>query len=133
MARKRVIPQTETLAAVLSFNPAAMAAFTAKTKGEEQFVKFRVAARDGVLMIKPTDRKAGPHVLPAVDKLGTGGGRMTIEGYELDKLGVDPGADTKFSVIPNKYGWFTLANENTEGALEGATAKVSKRIEKQAA
>lgn len=114
-----------TLPVTISFNGAAVAAFDLKHKEAH---RFRVDVRSGVLFIKPTHRKVGPHVFTDyVRGSGERGGlKVTLEGAQLDKLeGLNAlEAGQKFAVQEDRYGWFYLTSEDAEGAVSGAKASV---------
>lgn len=107
----------------ISFNIAASAAILACTGS-----KLRMDQRDDTLFIRPTDRKAGPHVLAELN--GKKELSVEINEKQFEKLGL---ADTlvdgaTFGLVADKYGWFALrANPaaDTKGLVEGAEATVT--------
>jgi hypothetical protein len=112
----------------ISFNGPAALAFDAKHKDAH---RFRVDVRNGTLFIKPTHRKVGPHVFTDYVR-GTGergGLKVTIDGAQMDKLkDLNPlEAGQKYAVQEDRYGWFYLTSEDSEGALAGAKASVLMR------
>lgn len=117
----------------ISFNGAAAAAFDLKHKDAH---RFRVDVRNGTLFIKPTHRKVGPHVFTDyVRGNGERGGlKVTIEGAQMDKLkDLTPlEAGNKYAVQEDRYGWFYLTSEDSEGALAGAKASVLMRRQPKA-
>lgn len=124
MARTARIPESNTAAVTLSFNGPAVAAFDAKAPNG---VKFRLDSKDGRLFLKPTDRKAGPHVFADFGRSGNGI-KINLEGYQLDKLGMaNLEAGQKFGIHADRYGWFYLVADGEEGAIQGAKASVTKR------
>jgi len=110
----------------LSFNSQATGAIHGR-KG----AKLRMDVKDGTLMIRPTDRKAGPHVLSELATKGKNGVAIEITDKQLDKLGAgEILADAAtFGLRADKYGWFALtkADEAAEDtmAVEGAEISVS--------
>lgn len=100
------------MSATLQFNPAATQAIQGRSGA-----KLRTEFRDGVLHVRPTDRKAGPHVLTEMQSKGRGIS-IDLDDKQVEKLqGGDTMAnDTSFFVVPGKYGWFALqAGEAPEG------------------
>lgn len=85
----------------LTLNKAAAAAFA----GAE---KIRVKTVSGTLFVRPTARKAGVN-LPKGEKLVnlTRAGATVMAAVE----GVEASAGN-FGLVPNKYGWFVLADAN---------------------
>lgn len=106
----------------IQFNAAATQALQGRTGG-----KLRMEVRDGTLMVRPTDRKAGPHVLTEYRDFGKGGIAVDIDDKQFEKLAAaDLLADkTEYTIVKDKYGWFALrAGDDVEGAVEGSKATV---------
>ena len=124
MARTARIPESNTPAVTLSFNAPAVAAFDEKAGAG---VKFRLDAKDGRLFLKPTDRKAGPHVFADYAR-SANGIKINLEGHQLDKLGMaNFEAGQKFGIHADRYGWFYLVADGEEGSIQGAKASITKR------
>lgn len=101
------------MTAILTFNSSATQAIQGRSGA-----KLRTEFRDGVLHVRPTDRKAGPHVLTEMQSKGRGGIAIELNDKQVDKLkNADAMADgANFYVVPGKYGWFALqAGEAPEG------------------
>jgi hypothetical protein len=109
------------MSAILQFNSSATSAIQGRSGA-----KLRTEFRDGVLHVRPTDRKAGPHVLTEMQAKGKG---VTIEltDKQVEKLqgGDTMAADTSFYAVAGKYGWFSLVAGD---APEGNDTKVSLTI-----
>jgi hypothetical protein len=105
--------------ATIQFNKAATEMLQGRQGG-----KLRMQINDGVLMVRPTDRKAGPHVLSEYQAGARGGISVQIEDKQLEKLG-NLSDKTQFNVVPDKYGWFGLKPAGEGESEDGATAKVS--------
>lgn len=114
---------------ILSFNTQATAAIHGR-KG----AKLRMDSKDGTLMLRPTDRKAGPHVLTELVTKGKGV-QIEITDKQLEKLGIaDSLADAStFGLRADKYGWFAMtagaAAEGDTMTVEGAEVSVSEKAE----
>lgn len=117
----------------LTFNSAATSAIHGRTGA-----KLRLDVVDGVLKVRPTDRKAGPHVLSELATHGKNGVKIEITDKNLEKLGAaDLLSETAtFGLRADKYGWFALSTEAASAedkmAVEGAEIKVSISAEKTA-
>ena len=85
--------------------------------------KLRMEIRDGTMFVRPTDRKAGPHVLTEYQEGARGGISVQIEDKQLEKLGGNIDDKSQFNVVKDKYGWFAL--RQGEESEDGANAKVS--------
>lgn len=115
---------------ILTFNSAATSAIHGR-KG----AKLRVDVKDGALMLRPTDRKAGPHVLTELETKGKGV-QIQITDKQLEKLGAaDILADaSNFGLRADKYGWFALTQGEVSAddkmAVEGAEVSVAIKAEK---
>ena len=106
------------MSATLQFNSAATSAIQGRSGA-----KLRTEFRDGVLHVRPTDRKAGPHVLTEMQAKGKGI-TIALDDKQVEKLqgGAAMAADTSFYVVPGKYGWFAL---QAGDAPEGNDTKVT--------
>ena len=115
---------------VLTFNSSATQAIHGR-KG----AKLRLDVKDGALFMRPTDRKAGPHVLTELETHGRGGVKVQITDKHLEKLGAsDILADAStFGMRADKYGWFALTAGGSEGNLEGAEVSCAIKAEKASA
>jgi hypothetical protein len=113
----------------LSFNPQAASAISARNGG-----KLRMEVRDGTMFIRPTDRKAGPHVLTEIEAKGKGI-QVQISDKQFEKLAsADLLADgLSFGLRADKYGWYALTQgepaEGDKSAVEGATVSVAAKGE----
>jgi hypothetical protein len=106
------------MTATLQFNKAASELLQGRQGG-----KLRMEVKDGTIMVRPTDRKAGPHVL-AEYKEGTRGGiNVDIEDKQVEKLAHNFENKSQFNVVPDKYGWFALRQGDGEGG-DGAMVSV---------
>lgn len=90
--------------------------------------KLRMEVRNGVMFVRPTDRKAGPHVLAEVQSKGKQGVSITLDDKQAEKLGaaaiLQP--NSAFNVVKDKYGWFALQpGAEHEEAAGGGKATVS--------
>lgn len=108
---------------VITFNATATSAIDGKSGG-----KLRLDVKDGTLCIRPTDRKAGPHVLSEMTK-GKDGVEVQISDKQLEKLGIG-GLLTEaasFTLVEDKYGWFALrtGSDLGEKAVADSAAVVS--------
>lgn len=117
----------------ISFNAAATAAIHGR-KG----AKLRLDVKDNTLFMRPTDRKAGPHVLSELATKGKSGVQIQITDKELEKLGATEvlAVDSKFGLVADKYGWFALRTDvsaDDKMAVEGAEATVGEIAEPAAA
>lgn len=114
---------TESKTVGISFNGAAVTAFLAKMPTG---TRFRVANKDGVLFIRPTDRVKGPHVFADYMSTPAAGGSLKVQltDEQLDKLGVNIEQGKKYGVQADRYGWFFLTSD--ESGIEGARASVAK-------
>lgn len=76
--------------------------------------KVRAKVLDGVMFIRPTERKA-PVNLPKGEKLvDFNGGKASLEGFEH--------AEGTYGLNADKYGWFALTNE---APARGPTVKIA--------
>jgi hypothetical protein len=110
------------MTATIQFNTAATQALQGRTGG-----KLRMEVRDGTLMVRPTDRKAGPHVLTEYRDFGKNGIAVDIDDKQFEKLAAGEllADKTEYLVAKDKYGWFALrAGSEVEGAIEGSKATV---------
>lgn len=111
----------------LSFNAEATAAIHGR-KG----AKLRLDAKDGTLFMRPTDRKAGPHVLTEIDGKGKTVS-ISIADKQLEKLGVGAllADASTFGLVQDKYGWFAVRSVEDAGdkAIAGAEVTVSDKAE----
>jgi hypothetical protein len=78
--------------------------------------------RDGTMFVRPTDRKAGPHVLCEYKDGPRGGIAVDIEDAQIEKLAHKFEDKSQFNVVKDKYGWFSLA---PEGKGDDTDAKVT--------
>lgn len=88
--------------------------------------KLRMEMRDGTLFIRPTDRKAGPHVL---SELQNGQDDLSVEITDkaFEKLASTALVDgATFGLEVDRYGWFALREVTNLGekAVEGALVTV---------
>jgi hypothetical protein len=101
----------------LEFNKAASELLQGREGG-----KLRMEVRDGVMFVRPTDRKAGPHVLAEYKEGSRGGINVDIEDKQVEKLAHQFENKSQFNVVPDKYGWFALrSGDEAEG---GATVNI---------
>jgi len=114
---------TETKTIGLSFNGNAVSAFLNKMPSSN---RFRVANHDGVMFLRPTDRKKGPHVFADFMQTPQAGStlRVQLTDAQLDKLGINIEQGQKFGVQQDRYGWFFLTSDDS--GIEGAKATVVK-------
>lgn len=110
---------------VISFNNEATQAIHGRKGG-----KLRVEVRDGTLFMRPTDRKAGPHVLAELKGSKSKGVNVEITDKHLEKLGASEllADATAFGLVQDKYGWIALRTDVAEDdkmAITGAEATVS--------
>ena len=107
------------MSAILTFNSAATSAIQGRSGA-----KLRTEFRDGVLHVRPTDRKAGPHVLTEMQAKGRNGIAIELDDKQLEKLqgGESMQDGASFYVVPGKYGWFSMVNGE---APEGNDTKVT--------
>lgn len=112
---------------ILTFNSQATSTVQGRKGG-----KLRLDVKDGTLFMRPTDRKAGPHVLTELQTKGKGLS-VEITDKHLEKLGAsDILADAStFGMRPDKYGWFALTAGDAEGNVEGAEVSVSTKDESE--
>ena len=114
---------------ILTFNAQATAAIAGRKGG-----KLRMDVKDGTLMLRPTDRKAGPHVLSELATKGKGV-QVEITDKQLEKLGAaDLIADAStFGLRADKYGWFAMSAGTPDAddklAVEGAEVTVADKAE----
>lgn len=95
--------------ATLSLNTAA--------RGLDRFsaaTKVRAQVRDGVMFIRPTDRKARVNLKKDEQLVDMNGGKLSIEGME------HPAGS--YGLRADKYGWFALTPGHTG---RGASAKIA--------
>lgn len=110
----------------LTFNTQATSAIHGR-KG----AKLRIDVKDDTLMIRPTDRKAGPHVLSELATAGKNGVKVEITDKQLEKLGASGILEdaATFGLRLDKYGWFALTKDAATAedalAVDGAEIKVS--------
>lgn len=98
------------MTAAIQFNTAARELLEGRDGG-----KLRMEIRDGTMFVRPTDRKAGPHVLSEYQPFGKSGIAVNIDDKQLEKLAGGNLADkSQFHVVKDKYGWFAL-REDGEG------------------
>lgn len=113
--------------AILNFNSEATSLLNARGRARVEF-------KDDSLRMRPTDRKAGPHVLSDFTAKGKGS-TLTIEGKQFDKLAamsaLTDGAE--FHVAKDKYGWLALKSGDAPEGSENAGAKVTVKVEEEAA
>lgn len=109
------------MTATLQFNSAATSALQGRDGG-----KLRMEVRDGTLMVRPTDRKAGPHVLCEYKDFGKSGMAVDIDEKQYEKLAAQDILSDKaeYGLVPDKYGWFALRAEDAENVVEGSKATV---------
>lgn len=108
------------MSATLQFNASATSAIQGRNGA-----KLRTEFRDGVLHVRPTDRKAGPHVLTEMQAKGKGKGiTIALDDKQVEKLqgGAVMAEDTSFYVVAGKYGWFSIVQGD---APEGNDTKVN--------
>lgn len=109
---------------VITFNTQATQAVQARTGA-----KLRLDVREGNLCIRPTDRKAGPHVLTEIEAKGKTVS-VQVTDKQIEKLGAGDilAVDATFGLVADKYGWFALQAApaaDTAGLVEGAEATVT--------
>jgi len=114
---------------IVSFNKEATDAIHGRKGG-----KLRLEIKDNTLFMRPTDRKAGPHVLSELKGSKSKGVNIEITDKHLEKLGAgDVLADgSEYGLVADKYGWFALrkdVSEDTKMAVAGATASVTSKDE----
>jgi hypothetical protein len=121
---------TEIEMRILTFNTQATSAIHGRNGA-----KLRMDVKDGTLMVRPTDRKAGPHVLSELQTKGKNGVQVEITDKQLEKLGAAGilGATAQFGLRADKYGWFALttgeASADDKLAVEGAEVTVAEKSE----
>lgn len=76
--------------------------------------KVRAQVRDGIMFIRPTDRKARVNLKKDEQLVDMNGGKLSIEGMEHPA-----GA---YGLRADKYGWFALTPGHTG---RGASAKIA--------
>ena len=110
---------------ILNFNILASAAIAASTG-----TKLRIQNRDGVMFIRPTDRKASPH-LAGLNGTASPGFSIEIPDAQLEKVaGTEVLADAStFGLTAAKYGWYALTAAGSEGSVDGAEVSVSSKDE----
>lgn len=96
-----------------------MATLTLNTaaRGLDRFsaaTKVRAQVRDGIMFIRPTDRKARVNLKKDEQLVDMNGGKLTIEGME------HPAGS--YGLRADKYGWFALTPGHTG---RGAAAKIA--------
>lgn len=112
----------------IQFNAAATQAIQGRQGG-----KLRMEVRDGTLFIRPTDRKAGPHVLTELQSGGRGGKSVSvqIDEKQLEKLGANELLEhnAAFNLVEDKYGWYALRSGDDTGdkTVDGGKATVAHR------
>lgn len=117
---------------VISFNNEATSAIHGRKGG-----KLRLEVKDGTLFMRPTDRKAGPHVLTELNGKGKTV-NVEITDKHLEKLGAADllAEDAEFGLVQDKYGWLALRKDvsaEDKLAIQGATATVSVKEEAETA
>jgi hypothetical protein len=118
---------------VIQFNKEATDAIQGRKGG-----KLRIEVRDGTLFMRPTDRKAGPHVLAEIKGTKSKGVNVEITDKHLEKLGASEilADASNFGLVADKYGWMALRQDvaaDDKMAVEGAQATVSIKDEPAAA
>lgn len=101
----------------LQFNKAATDLLKGRTGG-----KLRMEVVDGTMRVRPTDRKAGPHVLCEYKEGSRGGINVDIEDKQAEKLAHQFENKSQFNVVKDKYGWFAL--RQGEAGEDGASVTV---------
>ncbi len=88
--------------------------------------KLRVEIKDGALRVRPTDRKAGPHVLVEYQAFGKGVA-VAFDDKQIERLAAGNMLTnaTSFHVVKDKYGWFILQEGEAPEGVEHAGAKVT--------
>lgn len=114
---------------IVSFNKEATDAIHGRKGG-----KLRLEIKDGTLFMRPTDRKAGPHVLSELKGTKSKGVNIEISDKHLDKLGAGNilADGSEFGLVADKYGWFALrkdVGEDNKSAVAGAVASVTSQDE----
>ncbi len=109
----------------LQFNKAATDLLQGRQGG-----KLRMEIRDGTMFIRPTDRKAGPHVLTEYQEGSRGSIMVSLEDKQVEKLGATLENKSQFNVVKDKYGWFALRSGDGE---DGADAKATIKVDGSAA
>jgi len=109
---------------VITFNNEATTAIHGRKGG-----KLRLEVKDGTLFMRPTDRKAGPHVLSEIQGKGKSV-NVEITDKHLEKLGASDllAENAEFGLVADKYGWLALRKDvsaDDKAAITGATATVS--------
>lgn len=110
------------MTATIQFNGTAATALQGRQGG-----KLRMEVRDDTLFVRPTDRKAGPHVLSEYRSHGKSGVAVDLDSKQFEKLQAGNILEdkTEYMVVKDKYGWFALrAGDDVEGAIEGSKATV---------
>ena len=116
---------------VLTFNSQATTAIHGR-KG----AKLRLDVKDGTLFMRPTDRKAGPHVLTELQAKGKSGVSIEVTDKQLEKLGASGILEdaSTFGLRADKYGWFAMTKDTpAEGDtlfIEGAEVSIADKAEK---
>lgn len=110
----------------LQFNTAAASLLQGRKGG-----KLRMEMRDGAMFVRPTDRKAGPHVLTEYKAGARGVLTVDIEDKQVEKLQAGSTFTDKaqFNVIQSKYGWFTLAPATDGDEVEAKATLAIKSAE----
>jgi hypothetical protein len=103
---------------ILNFNAAA-----AELLRGREGAKMRVEFKNGELRARPTDRKAGPHVLVEHRPAGRNGIAISFDEKQAEKLGASFSDAATYHVVKDKYGWFTLAAGEAEGNDTKVTVK----------
>ena len=111
------------MAVTLNFNASA-----AQTIGANEATKLRLDSRDGVLFVRPTQRKAGPHALVQLNAKASGRLSVEIDDAVVERLGLQ-GLDVgqKFSVIQDRYGWYAIQPGEDHEKANGAKATLSRK------
>jgi len=111
---------------IVQFNKEATDAIQGRKGG-----KLRLEIKDNTLFMRPTDRKAGPHVLSELKGTKAKGVNIEVSDKELEKLGASAilADASEFGLKADKYGWYALTAAGTEGNVEGASATVAHKDE----
>ncbi len=109
----------------ISFNAPATQALSTR-RGN----KLRMEIRNGTMFVRPTDRKAGPHVLVEIDAKGKTGASVTLDEKQMEKLGANKVLEhnAAFHVVADKYGWYALqSGDESEEKAAGGKASVARK------
>jgi len=110
---------------ILNFNSQASTSIAGRSGA-----KLRLAVKDGVMFIRPTDRKASPH-LAELKGSKNKGFSVEIADAQLEKLSAgNVLADAAaFGLRQDKYGWFALTEAGADNNVEGAEVSVVSKDE----